>query len=187
MKSPIRLHIANIDLCDIITESIVGIIEVLMDNLDEVSKYKVATNIICELDNLSQTCYDEASADAQLVIETFEDTNWNYGTLPSYTEYEDFIDKFLSVGEFKVGSEHSIRNAVNDVHDDFLDVEDEFGIKPSHYGRQLHFPNDYANEEALAQGRPSTPPVNTQADEKKKARAEFLANVKAQQNTSQSK
>ena len=76
---------------------------------------------------------------------------------------------------------------MNDVHDDSLDVEDEFGIKPSHYGRQLHFPNDYANEEALAKGRPSTPPVNTQADEKKKARAEFLANVKAQQNTSQSK
>lgn len=187
MKSPIRLHIANIDLCDIITESIVGIIEVLMDNLDEVSKYKVATNLVAELDNLSQTCYDEASADAQLVIETFEDTHWNYGTLPSYTEYEDFIDKFLSVGEFKVGSEQSIRNAVNAVHDDFLDVEDEFGIKLNRCGRQLHFPNDYVNEKALAEGRPSTPPVNTQADEKKKARAEFLANVKAQQNTSQSK
>lgn len=196
MKSPIRLHIANIDLCEITTETIVNVIDTLMENLDDVSKYKVAVDLTTEIDNLSQTCYDEASPAAQVVIESLEEHDWDYDALISYTEYIDMMNKFLNDKEVDATKEETLRSLVED---DAHDVADEFGFnKPNHnkpeliggVQGQLHFPNNYASELALVKGEVNeqrTSTTSSQADEKKKARAQFLANVKAQQNTSQSK
>lgn len=196
MKSPIRLHIANIDLCEITTETIVNVIDTLMENLDDVSKYKVAVDLTTEIDNLSQTCYDEASSAAQVIIESLEEHDWDYNALASYTEYTNMMNKFLSDKGFDATKEETLRSLVED--DDAHDVADEFGFDKPTYRKpeliggvqgQLHFPNNYASELALAKGEVREQHVSTtsQADEKKKARAQFLANVKAQQNTTQSK
>ena len=184
MNKAINLHIANIDLCDIVSENIEGIIELLLEQLDAVSKYKVASDLTVKLDNLSQQCYDEADADAQLVIEMLEDMNWRYSSISSYTEYMDFMGKFLEPEEDDVDVELTDfeRKAFKGIYDS-RDVAEEFGFKSNQLQGQLHFPNDYASEVALAKGEVSKSPV----DEKKNARLQFLANVKAQQNTSQSK
>lgn len=186
MNSLIKLHIANIDLCDITVDTIVSFIENFLENLDEVSKYKVAVDVTSALDNLSQTCYDGASGRAQAIIEFLENNNWDYKGLKGYQEYTTFVDKFLSTPELiESTTELELDEDATDMHD----VKDEFGFGDELSG-QFHFPRDYQNELALAAGKPSvyTPktvaPVDP-AEQKKRQRAEFLAQVKAQQNTSQ--
>ena len=101
-----------------------------------------------------------------------------------------------------------VETEVDDV-DDVEDVANVFGIKSvnpdytteSQIAGQLHYPNDYEDEEALAKGvtrlpvsvfppftqdgKPPVKPdtVNDPAEERKKARAAYLAALK--QNTSQ--
>ena len=200
-----NLHISNIEMGNILLDTAEAFITNLLDNLDEVTKYSFAVELIARLDNLTQECYDSADETSQTIIDYLENTGWNYDELPSYTEYSRMMKKYLYNSECELPDE-----TVYTDEGCTEDVANAFGIKTVNTGLttdsaitgQLRFPNDYENEEALAKGMVQLPisvfppftqdgkppvkpaPVNDPAEDRKKARAAYLAAMK-QQNTSQ--
>ena len=187
-----NLHISNIEMGNVLLDTAETFITNLLDNLDDITKYSFAVELIARLDNLTQECYDSADVMSQTIIDYLENTGWNYDTLPSYIEYSQMMKNYL------YSSKCEIPDDIIETEED-EDVADVFGIKyvnpdytmePQIAG-QLHYPNDYEDEEALAKGvtrlsstqgsKPAT--VSDPAEERKKARAAYLAALK--QNTSQ--
>lgn len=196
-----NLHISNIEMSNILLDTAETFITNLLDNLDEVTKYSFAVELIARLDNLSQECYDSADEASQTIIDYLEDTGWNYDELPGYHDYSYMMKKYLYSPDCKLKTVYINKDLDDEnLEDEDLkgtDVTDEFnidkavskglGVSPSDWVTmqgQLHFPNNYANEEALAKGEVKPAPVNSPAEDRKKARAAYLAAMK-QQNTSQ--
>ena len=187
-----NLHISNIEMGNVLLDTAETFITNLLDNLDDITKYSFAVELIARLDNLTQECYDSADVMSQTIIDYLENTGWNYDTLPNYIEYSQMMKNYL------YSSKCEIPDDIIETEED-EDVADVFGIKyvnpdytmePQIAG-QRHYPNDYEDEEALAKGvtrlsstqgsKPAT--VSDPAEERKKARAAYLAALK--QNTSQ--
>ena len=198
-----NLDISNIERGNALLDTVETFITNLLDNLDDITKYSFAVELIARLDNLTQECYDSADVMSQTIIDYLENTGWNYDTLPNYIEYSQMMKNYLYSSKCEVPDD-IVETDVDDVDDvddveDVEDVADVFGIKyvnpdyttESSIAGQLHYPNDYENEEALAKGvtRPSSKQaskpvtVSDPAEERKKARAAYLAALK--QNTSQ--
>lgn len=192
-----NLHISNIEMGNALLDTAETFITNLLDNLDDITKYSFAVELIARLDNLTQECYDSADEMSQTIIDYLENTGWNYDTLPSYIEYSQMMKNYLYSSKCEVPDD-IVETEVDDV-DDVDDVANVFGIKSvnpdytteSQIVGQLRYPNDYEDEEALAKGvtrlsykQASKPaPVSDPAEERKKARAAYLAALK--QNTSQ--
>lgn len=198
-----NLHISNIEMGNILLDTAEAFITNLLDNLDEVTKYSFAVELIARLDNLIQECYDSTDEASQTIIDYLENTGWNYDELPGYNEYSHMMEKYLYSSKCELPDDEVDT-------DDTEDVVNAFGIKAVNTGLttepaiagQLRFPNDYEDEEALAKGMVRLPisvfppftqdgkppvkpaPVSNPAEERKKARAAYLAAMK-QQNTSQ--
>lgn len=194
----INLHISNMEMCNAMLDTVEAFIENVMENLDDVSKYSFASNLLARLDDLTQTCYDTADDSAQAIIDYMDNTGWDYSLLEGYRKYSIMMSDYL----------HDVESEVDESEDEVDDVEGvdvvkEFGIRPSYAqelmigrtnklneGQQLRFPDDYEDEEALAKGvtkppvQATQPTADTKADERKKARAAYLAAMK-QKNTTQ--
>lgn len=187
-----NLHISNIEMGNALLDTAETFITNLLDNLDDITKYSFAVELIARLDNLTQECYDSADVMSQTIIDYLENTGWNYDTLPSYIEYSQMMKNYL------YSSKCEVPDDIVETEED-EDVADVFGIKyvnpdyttESSIVGQLHYPNDYEDEEALAKGvtrlssTQGSKPVTASdpAEERKKARAAYLAALK--QNTSQ--
>ena len=194
----INLHISNMEMCNAMLDTAEAFIKNVMENLDDVSKYSFASDLLARLDDLTQTCYDTASDSAQAIIDYMDSTGWDYSLLEGYRKYSIMMSDYL----------HDVNSEIDESEDEVNDVEGvdvvkEFGISPSYAqelmigranqlseGQQLRFPDDYKDEEALAKGV-TKPPIqvtqttaDTKADERKKARAAYLAAMK-QKNTTQ--
>lgn len=187
-----NLHISNIEMSNALLDTAETFITNLLDNLDDITKYSFAVELIARLDNLTQECYDSADVMSQTIIDYLENTGWNYDALPNYIEYSQMMKNYLYSSRCEVPDD-IVETEVDE------DVADVFGIKyvnpdyttESSIVGQLHYPNDYEDEEALAKGvtrlsykqasKPDT--VSDPAEERKKARAAYLAALK--QNTSQ--
>lgn len=192
----INLHVSNIEMCNAMLDAITTFIENLMENLDDVSKYSLAMDLLNSLDDLVQTCYDCADDSSQAVIDYLEEVNWDYSHLEGYRKYSRMLSTYLK----DTNDVEIYREDEEDKEDEEgEDVTDEFDIKltgmPSltyaahktapdtSVKGQLHFPNDYTDEESLAKGK-IKPSVSDPVEERKKARAAYLAAIK-QKNTSQ--
>lgn len=194
----INLHISNMEMCNAMLDTVEAFIENVMENLDDVSKYSFASDLLARLDDLTQTCYDTADDSAQAIIDYMDNTGWDYSLLEGYRKYSIMMSDYLHDVESEIDESE---DEVNDVEG--VDVVKEFGIRPSYTqelmigrtnqpneGQQLRFPDDYKDEEALAKGITRLPiqatqtTADTKADERKKARAAYLAAMK-QKNTTQ--
>ena len=187
-----NLHISNIEMGNALLDTAETFITNLLDNLDDITKYSFAVELIARLDNLTQECYDSADVMSQTIIDYLENTGWNYDTLPSYIEYSQMMKNYL------YSSKCEVPDDIVETEED-EDVADVFGIKyvnpdyttESQIVGQLHYTNDYEDEEALAKGvtrlsstqGSKSATVSDPAEERKKARAAYLAALK--QNTSQ--
>lgn len=205
----VNLHVSNIEMCNAMLDATTTFIDNLMENLDDVTKYSFAVDLMNHLDDLIQTCYDTADDASQAVIDYLDNINWDYGQLEGYRAYSKMMGTYLH-------GANDVPAMLNPVDEDTEgeDVANVFGIKnvakdltvaPDVIDKalpgQLHYPNDYENEEALAKGMTRLPisvfppftedgkppvkpaPVSDPAEERKKARAAYLAAMK--QNTSQ--
>ena len=188
-----NLHISNIEMGNALLDTAETFITNLLDNLDDITKYSFAVELIARLDNLTQECYDSADVMSQTIIDYLENTGWNYDTLPNYIEYSQMMKNYL------YSSKCEVPDDIVETEEEDEDVADVFGIKSvnpdytteSSIVGQLHYPNDYEDEEALAKGvtrlsstqGSKSVTVSDPAEERKKARAAYLAALK--QNTSQ--